>query len=772
MKQEYHGLSSLEAAELLKKNGKNEIADKETTSLFKLLLSQYTNIITVILICAGSFSLFLHEQSDAFFIFLILLLNGLFGFVQQYRAEKTLEKLKDLSSPLARVVRDGQEKEIEAKLLVPGDLVSLREGDRIPADGILLTTVHIEIDESLLTGESMTIEKQVEDKLFMGTFLVQGKGYMKIEAIGFQTELGKIATAIKKIKRPTTPLARDIDDLGKKLAFVGIFLAAILVPVGVLQGREFSQLLLTVVSVAVAVIPEGLPLVVTVALAVGAHRLAQNKTIVRKMSSIETLGATTAVLSDKTGTITQNMMSVKTHWLASDARLPLLLRSCVLGNTASLVDEEDGNNQEIIGDKTDGAMLLFAKQHVKNFEEYKNEGKVLSEKPFNPETKLISVDFELEGKKIEFVRGAPESVFRLTNISKDGEAYKEMEKMAKRGLRVVAFASKEKKEHSLIGLLGIYDPPREEAKEAILQASKAGIRVVMVTGDNPQTARFIAEEVGLIKDKEIIFTTDELQKTTDEELLKLLPTIRIFARMRPEDKQRLVGIYKKAGYIVAVTGDGVNDALALSEAHIGVSMGKTGTDVAKEASDIVITDDNLFTIVKAIEEGRSIFENIVKVVVFLISSNITEFLLIFISIIIGLPIPLTASQILWVNLVGDGLPALALSVDVKGKNLLLNKPRNVRENILNFNRILRIAKITVPFALLLMIIYYVSLQYLSHENARFVVFNALVIGEMGIVFLIRRGIRPISWFLIFSIVITLLIQLFLMVNPYLRGLLS
>lgn len=771
MKQEYRGLTKQEASHLISVHGKNQIADKESTSFLKLLISQYTNIITGILFLAGLFSFFLGESTDAFFIYLILILNGLFGFAQQYRAERTLAKLKDLSSPLARVIRDGEEVEIEAKLLVPGDLVSLREGDRMPADGVLLTDVAIEIDESLLTGESMTVSKKVKDSIYMGTFIVQGKGMAKIEATGSKTRLGQIAVAIKKIKRPQTPLARNIDELGKKLAVGGILLAALLVPIGIMQGREFQQLILTVVSVGVAVIPEGLPLVVTVALAVGAHRLAQQKTIVRKMTAIETLGATTAVLSDKTGTITQNIMSVKTHWLASDSAMPLLLRSCVLGNTANLVDEDSGKN-DVIGDKTDGALLYFAKENVKEFSSFKSEGKVVSEEPFNAESKIISTVWEDEGKKIEFVRGAPESIFKLTNNTTQTDAFRKMERMAKEGLRVIAFAYKSDKAYVLIGLLGIYDPPRQEAKEAIVQANKAGIRVVMVTGDNPQTAKYIAEEVGLIKGDEMIFTTEDVEKTSDEELIQLLPKIRIFARMKPEDKQRLVRLYKQAGYIVAVTGDGVNDALALSEAHIGVSMGKTGTDVAKEASDVVITDDNLYTIVKAVEEGRGIFENIVKVVIFLLSSNITEFLLIFISIVMGLPIPLTATQILCVNLVGDGLPALALSSDAKGKNLLQNKPRNVKENILSLKRTISVIKITMPFAVILLALYYISLQYVSYENARLIVFNALVVGEMGIVFIIRRGFRPVSWFLIFSVLITLLIQFLIMANPYFRSFLS
>lgn len=782
MKEQFESLTESEAQELFRKYGDNDLRESNKLSLLSLLLVQYKNVITVILLIAAIFSFSIGQTVDSFFIGAVLVLNGIFGFVQQFRAEKTLEKLRGLSSPTARVVREGEEKEIEARLLVVGDLVSLREGDRIPADGKILSDIVIEIDEAVLTGESLPIEKSKGDEILSGTFIVKGKGFMVVTSTGYDTRLGKMAKELVNVKKPKTPLSQNLDDLGKKFAFIGMFFALLLIPIGIFQGREVRQLILTAINLAVAVVPEGLPLVVTVSLAVGAYRLAKEKTIVRKMAAIETLGATTAILSDKTGTITQNKMSVKEHWLANEEKLPILVRSCVVGNAASLVLEEDPFDQaqgkhggvEILGDRTDGALLMFAKAHVVDFDEYRQEGKLISEKPFDPDTKTIQAVWEDKDVKHEFVRGAPESIFRLTGEDAEGEAVRKFEEMLGKGFRVIGFAKKNhnQEKFSLLGLIGIYDPPREEAKEAIRQAKLAGIRVVMVTGDNAKTALHIAEEIGMIEEGEIVFSAQDLEKTSDEDLLPMLSRIKIFARMKPEDKLRLVRLYRKAGFVVAVTGDGVNDALALSEANIGVSMGKTGTDVAKEAADVIITDDNLFTIIKAVEEGRGIFDNIVKVVVFLFSSNIAELLLIFLAIIFALPIPLTVTQILWVNLVGDSLPALALAMDTKRKKLLLNKPRNVSENVLNPKRFLYILKITIPFVLILMTIYYFALQNFSHEVSQLIVFNALVIGEMFIVFVVRKGLFPLNKLLIFSIIVTLLLQALTFLNPFLRNLLS
>lgn len=774
MKEQFESLTESQAQELFRKYGDNDLSESNKLSLFSLLLVQYKNVITVILLIAAIFSFSIGQITDSFFIGLVLVLNGLFGFIQQFRAEKTLEKLRGLSSPMARVVRDGEEKEIEARLLVVGDLVSLREGDRIPADGKILSDIVMEIDEAVLTGESLPVEKSKGDEILSGTFIVRGKGFMRVVSTGYNTRLGKMAKELVNVKKPKTPLSQNLDDLGKKFAFIGMFFALLLIPIGIFQGREIKQLILTAINLAVAVVPEGLPLVVTVSLAVGAYRLAKEKTIVRKMIAIETLGATTAILSDKTGTITQNKMSVKEHWLVNSENLPFLVRSCVVGNSASLVLEEDHGKVEILGDRTDGALLMFAKNNVVDFDEFRLEGKLISEKPFDPDTKTIEVIWEDKNTKHEFVRGAPESIFKITGEDAEGEAVRKFEEMLGKGFRVIGFAkrSNNQEKFSLLGLIGIYDPPREEAKEAIRQAKLAGIRVVMVTGDNPKTALHIAEEIGMIEEGEVVFSAEDLEKTSDEDLLPMLYKIKIFARMKPEDKLRLVRLYRKAGFVVAVTGDGVNDALALSEANIGVSMGKTGTDVAKEAADVVITDDNLFTIIKAVEEGRGIFDNIVKVVVFLFSSNIAELLLIFLAIIFALPIPLTVTQILWVNLVGDSLPALALAMDTKRKKLLLNKPRKVSENVLSLKRFLYILKITVPFVAILMTIYYFALQNYSHEVSQLIVFNALVVGEMFIVFVVRKGLFPLNKLLIFSIIITLFLQALTFLNPFLRNLLS
>jgi len=465
-------------------------------------------------------------------------------------------------------------------------------------------------------------------------------------------------------------------------------------------------------------------------------------------------------------------MRIKEFFLPEEDKMPLLLRAFVVGNTASLSKKEDSDDYDVVGDMTDGSFLLYARENVSNLKEFTDKGTIIEDKPFDPEIKRAEATWKNENDEITFVRGAPESIFSL--IDKNESLEKKLTEMAGEGLRVIGFAYKKKGEEnfSFLALVGIYDPPRKEAKEAIEKARSAGIKVVMVTGDNPQTALHIAKEVGLVRDNEKILTSDDLARLSDEDLSKILPQTQVFARMLPKDKSRLVRLYKNIGHIVAVTGDGVNDALALSESHIGVAMGETGTDVAKEAADIVITDDNLRTVVHAVEEGRSIFNNIVRAVVFLFSSNMAEFSLIFLGMLAGLPIPLAATQILWVNLVSDGLPALALATDKKGDHILERKPRDIKEQMLNKSRLKFIIKITVPFTLLLLTVYYISLQLWPLEIARLIVFNTLVVGEMIIVFIVRRGLFPLNFFLIASVIITLLLQIFVTFNPFMRGILS
>ena len=775
MKTEASGLTSEKASALIEKFGKNTIEREVKFSSINLLISQYKNIITVILLFATLFSIFIGDLIDAVFIFTVLLINGVFGFIQEYRSQKTMEKLKDLTSPRAFVIRNGQETEIDAENIVPQDLVVLREGDRVPADGKITSGMQIEVNESILTGESLPQEKGKNDTLYAGTFIVRGRAYLSVAEVGFATKLGQIAKDLEGMKKPKIPLVESLNDLGKKLAIGAVLLSFILIPIGAIQGREIRELILIAVSTAVALIPEGLPLVVTVALAVGAFRMAKRKTIVRKMASIETLGATTVILSDKTGTITENKMIVKKHWVPNEERFNLLLRCAALGNTANLILKEgarldsarQGESLEMVGDPTDGAILSFAQKHIDNLEYFRSQGKIIEEKPFDPEIKLIEVKWEHKGERHTFLRGSPETIIKKIAEKERIDAEKILSKYAKEGLRVIAFAhKKESLKMNLLGFVGIYDAPREEAVKAIAEARAAGISIVMVTGDNPITAKSISEEVGLISEGELVLTHDEIEKMSDEEILELLPSVKVFARMIPEDKLRLVRLYKQAGHVVAVTGDGVNDALALSEAHIGVAMGgRKGTDVAREASDIVITDDNLYTIVRAVEEGRGIYDNIVKVVVFLLSTNFTEFFLIFFAILFGLPIPLTPTQILWINLIGDGLPAMALASDTKTKELLLRKPRRISEGILNWARLRFIFGITFVFSLILLAVFAVEI---NGGVPRMLIFNLIVVGEMIILFIIRGGIFPINRFLIFSVILTLILQYLVSTIPYFK----
>lgn len=772
------GLKSHEAKKKLLEFGPNLIPTGEGFSSFKLFLSQFANFLIVILLLAAGLSFFLGDFLDGAFILAVAILNSLFGFFQEFRAHRSLAALRGLLVDQARVLRDGQEIVISTSELVPGDLVILSEGEKIPADGKLIFGTHLEVDEAILTGESIPVLKlprEGENGLFMGTTIISGRGKMIITLTGSATQFGKIAQSLTEIKEEKTPLQIQLSDLGRKLGIGVLGLSILIILVGIWQGRDFFSILLTGISTAVAVIPEGLPAVVTIALALGMERMARKKSIMKKLAAIETLGAIQVLLIDKTGTLTQNQMRVKKAWHLEKKVPAEMLRAAILGNSASLVKKKESEEIDILGDKTDGALLLWSRELLgSSLISFQSEGRVVDEYAFDPVSKTITVIWEnrQEKKKYTLVRGAPEKILEQTSLSeKEKEKiFGNFQKSAEEGLRVIGFGAKKENEKHLafLGFVGIYDPPRPEAKEAVRLAREAGIRTVMVTGDNEVTAEAIAKEVGLIEKGEEIMTGETLNKITDEELDSLLLKVRIFARVKPQDKLRLVERFQKKGFIVGVTGDGVNDALALKRANVGVAMGEEGTDVAKEAADMVITDDNFATIIKAIEEGRTIYDNIVKSVTYLLSCNLAEIGVILAAIIFGLPLPLLPTQILWMNLVTDSLPALALAADPKDSLILKRLPRNSNNNILN-PQVLKFLLISGFVMAVMAIIPFYFLLVKSEAVARTFVFTFLIVLQMIQVFVVRGFKNPLqNRFLILAVFIILILQFLILTIPALK----
>lgn len=778
------GLTTSHALERLRKIGKNEIVSKKVASPFILFLSQFPNFINGILFIAAIFSFFIRDFIDGSFIIAVLLLNAVFGFIQEYRAEKSLEKLKSFITPLSRVIRDGKELQIPSVELVPQDVVILTEGDRVPADGTLLLNHHLEIDESILSGESLPVIKKDHEPIYSGTLVTKGKGRFRVEKTGMESRFGQIARSLSTVEADKTPLQQRLSTLGKLLSTAAIVISLSLIPMGILQGKELFPVVLIAISIGIAAIPEGLPAVITVALAIGARQMAKKHAIVRKMQSVETLGAVQVVLVDKTGTITQNEMRVKKVSIEHTDNIVDLVKMSILGNTATLVPKT-GDGFEIVGDKTDGALLLWAQEQIKDIDSIKNAGRILDEYTFDPTTRTITTIWQEDGKRLALVRGAPEEIIAKSTLSLD-----QKEKMlalfkeyAKEALRVIAFAKRElsqestkrseiEKDLEFIGLIGMYDAPRPQAKQAVIEAKQAGIQTVMVTGDNELTALSIAKEVGLVEKNEEVVTGSELAKMTDSEIKKILPNVRIFARALPQDKLRLVTLYKELGFVVGVTGDGVNDALALKRADVGIAMGETGTDVAKEASDIILTDDNFATLVHAVEEGRRIYNNIKKSITYLLSGNLAELSLVFFASLLGMPNPLLPTQILWINLITDVLPSIALASDQKDPDLLKINPRHPDAPILGKNRLIFIAAIGFGLSFILLLLFNILLQSHSEVFARSVTFNTLIVLHLLIAFLVRgKSLLRVNKFLVFAVVLTLLIQLVATTIPFFQTLL-
>ncbi len=661
--------------------GRNVIISKKRIGFLRLFLSQMTDFMTVVLLVAAAVSYFstrLHGETDIFeplLILAIVMLNSFLGVFQQRKAERAIDALKKLSASSVNVIRDGKHMNVSADDLNIGDVVLLKTGDKISADMRIIESVSLETDESALTGESGSCEKSAatlselyplaeqKNMLFSGTTVTSGHAKAVVTAIGMNTEMGKIAGFIITEEDEETPLQKKLAELGKTLGLAALIICAAIFAIGLAKRLPPLGMFITAVSLAVAAIPEGLPATVTVMLAIGVERMAKKNAIVKKLSAVETLGAATVICTDKTGTLTENRMSVSDFYTENKVymqKLAYLVSNC--GASA-----------------TDTAIY--------NWGSASDEYTRLEEKPFDSKRKMMSVLTEKSGKRLMITKGGAEIILtkcteKATSSSvkplsseERGILLRRAETMAQKGLRVLAIAYSERdyiKESNLVflGLIGISDPPRKEAKSSVEECRKAGIQVVMITGDHLMTANAIAREVGILKSGDRTLSGKELDMLTDAELVGILPEVKVFARVTPEQKLRIIKTLKSLGAIAAMTGDGVNDAPALKAADIGCSMGKNGTDVAKEASDMVLADDNFSTIVSAVREGRRIFANIRKSVYFLLSSNIGELLCVFFGLLFGWAAPLTAPQLLWINLVTDSLPAIALGLDPAEKDIM------------------------------------------------------------------------------------------------------
>ena len=821
------GLSGEDAQDRLAAQGPNELPEAAPPSLVKLFLSQFTSVIVWVLIGAAILSGLLEDWLDTVAILAIVFLNGLLGFVQEFRAERSLAALRKMSVAMARVIRDGVLRSIPARELVPGDLILLEAGDRIPADARLIYATNFQTQEASLTGESTPVQKDAgiiagtdvplderTNMAFMGTVAVSGKARALVVATALRTELGRIAAMIQKAaeaERAETPLQRRLEQFGYTLLWLALGVVTVVFVLGYVRGEPAVLMLLTAVSLAVAAVPEGLPAVVTITLALGVTRMVKRHALIRRLPAVETLGSATVICSDKTGTLTKNEMTV-TRLFAGDLvfevtgegyepvgeireksselqvlsselygshlrlenpelrtqnseptqspALRELLTAAVLCNGATL--REENGTWQVIGDPTEGALLVVAAKAALTIEKLDLAHHFLGEVPFDPERKMMTIVRRTPDGPVAYVKGAPDVLLRCCThrLAMDGTTEPITESIratildanasfAHQALRVLAMARRrldrepdayraQELEDRLVflGLAAMKDPLRPEAKVAVQACQDAGIRTVMITGDHKDTAVAIAEELGTLKGPGQALSGIELDRFSDDELVRTVDQVAVYARVSAEHKLRIVKAWKARGAVVAMTGDGVNDAPAIKAADIGVAMGMTGTDVTKEAADMVVTDDNFASIAGAVEEGRGIFDNIRKTIHFLLSCNVGEVLVMLFATLIGLPLPLLPIQILWMNLVTDGFPALALAVDPKSPDLMKQPPHRPEARLLDGGRLLAIGGEGLMLGLIALGAFSYSLYGLHQEldQARTVAFTVMVIAQLVHVF--------------------------------------
>ncbi|MEG2440167.1 MAG: calcium-translocating P-type ATPase, PMCA-type [Acetivibrio sp.] len=760
-----NGLSTREAASRLKLYGYNRLKEEKSTPLLLHFFHQFADFMIMILIFAALVSFFISylqghtNYIDPLIIFAIIILNAVIGTMQETKAEKSLEALKKLASPTAKVIRDGILKNISSDLVVPGDLVLLESGDFVPADIRLIHTFQFKMDESSLTGESKSVSKAADFVLkpetplaerknlcFSSSVVTLGHGTGVVVKTGMDTEVGTIAHLISTEKTPQTPLQKKLASLGKTLGILALFICGLIFVLGIGQGRPVLTMFMTSVSLAVASIPEGLPIVVTIMLSLGVQNMARKNTIVRRLPAVETLGSATIICSDKTGTLTQNKMTVVTLVSASGKEAfkenmvsptpflsYLLKRVCLCCN--SRIQYEDGK-KEVFGDPTENALVLAADHIGINKAKLDLSYKRLNELPFDSLRKRMSVVFKEKDSYLQVTKGAFDFLLpQCTHFYQNGESHplthqqRELfksynQQLTSQALRVIAVAEKtlsdpyNLKESSLtlLGLIGMIDPPRPEVYSAIKLCKQAGIRPIMITGDHITTAISIGKELGILTQEEEAISGSDLDLLTECEFQKAAVGYQVYARVSPSHKLRIVKALQNQGHIVAMTGDGINDAPALNAADIGCAMGLSGTDVAKNAADMILTDDNFVTIVTAIEEGRGIYDNIKKSIHFLLSSNIGELLTIFTAILFRLPTPLLAIHLLWINLITDSLPAIALGVEVPDKDIMKRKPISPKSSIFSEGLGIKIILEGMLIGFLALSAFLLGYHYLSNKN--------------------------------------------------------
>jgi Ca2+-transporting ATPase len=831
LKTSEEGLPKKEAAARLGKYGPNELKKEKGDSALVIFLRQFKNFLILILLIATVIAYMVGEVIDAIVIAVIVVLNAIMGLVQEYKAEKSLEALKKLTSPYAVVIRGGKQTKIPAGELVPGDIMVIEMGDKIPADARIIESLNLKADESALTGESIPVSKEPgklsgkmplgdqRNMLYSGTIITYGKGRAVVTATGMDTELGRIAGMVQETEREETPLQKRLAVLGKQLGLLVIAISAIVFIVGIMKmgwtPQNVTVMFLAAVALAVAAIPEGLPAVVTMALALGTQRMAKKNAIIRKLPAVETLGSCDVICSDKTGTLTKNEMTVR--WMYADGRgievtgsgyekkgeflskggrvkpgddkaLDMLLRAGVLCNNASI-------DEETVGDPTEISLLVAGAKAGMDKEGLEDACSRLHELQFDSQRKRMSTVNKNGGKRVMYTKGAVEIVLDLCDrIYKGGKIEKltgpekkailtKNEEMAGNALRLLGFAYKELGEDEkygdaeqglvFLGMAGMIDPPREEVIESIRICKKAGIDVKMITGDHALTAKAIAKELDMLRGE--VVTGLDLDKMSDDELVKRVESISVFARVNPEHKLRIVEALQKNGHIVAMTGDGVNDAPALKKSDIGVAMGITGTEVTKEASSMVLTDDNFATIVSAIEEGRVIYDNIKKFIRFLLSSNLGEVLTLFFAILIfpREALILVPVQILWVNLVTDGAPALALGLEPGERGIMGRPPRPAKDRIFSgvMLKTILIVGFTIAIGTIWVFNYYLSM---GEMGARTMAFTTLVMFQLVNVFncksekesLFKVGIFN-NKYLILAVIASVALQFLVIYAPFL-----